>query len=69
MKVKDFHTMLLQWIDNSMFEDPADCDVDIEFALHNIKELYDEIESGGADISISFEHIAHRLLLTRKDYK
>ena len=50
MKIKDFHTMLLQWIDSSMFEDPANSDVDIDFALHNIEKLYNDIESGKEDL-------------------
>ena len=50
MKIKDFHTMLLQWIDSSMFEDPADADVDIDFALHNIEGLYNDIESGKEEL-------------------
>ena len=50
MKIKDFHTMLLQWIDNSMHEDPDNSDVDIGFAVHNIIELYNDIESGKEDL-------------------
>lgn len=49
MKIKSFHKVLLRFIEDSKFEDDMNDKVDLEFALHNIRDIYNEYERGGAE--------------------
>ena len=44
MTIKDFHSVLHEFIKLSKFEDDISMEVDLEFALESIRHIYRETE-------------------------